>query len=67
MLEKKGKTPALYGEGIMKSVECTEEEVKLNTPVPTPYTVPYFSSSPPFFPQLSNPSAKGSMKMCQRK
>ena len=42
----------------MDSVGSTEEEVKLNTPVPVPYKLPSFSSSPPFFPQVSNPAAE---------
>ena len=41
----------------MESVGSYEEEVKLNTPVPANHIIPYSSSSPPFLPQASNPSA----------
>ena len=56
--EKDKNTAALYGELILESVGSPQEEVKLNTTVPAPYIIPYYFSSPPFFPQVSNLSAK---------
>ena len=59
MSEKEENTPALSGEVIMESFGSPEEEIKLNTPVPELHIIPYSSSYPPFFPQLSNPAAEG--------
>ena len=42
----------------MESVRIPKEEVKLNTPVTTPYIIPSSYSSTPFFPQVSNPAAE---------
>ena len=42
----------------MNSVGSPGEEVKLNTPVPVPHTIPFYSSPPPFFPKVSNPDAE---------
>ena len=61
MSEKEVNTPALSGEGIMDSVGSPEEEVKLNTPVPSPHIIPSSSSSPPFLPQVLNIAAKISL------
>ena len=41
----------------MESVESTQEEVKFNSPVPEPHTIPDSSLSPPFLEQISNPDA----------
>ena len=48
--EKEGNTTALSGEVTMESVGSPEEEVKLNTPVPTPHIITFSYSSPSFFP-----------------
>ena len=58
MSEKEGNIAALSGEVIMESVGSPEEEVKFNTLVPAPYITLSYSSYPPFFPQVSNPSVK---------
>ena len=50
LLEKEENTTDLSGEVIMESVRIPEEEVKLNTDVPTPHIIPFYYSSPPFFP-----------------
>ena len=42
----------------MDSFGSPEEEVKLNTPVPAPNIIPFYSSSPPLLPQVSKPSAE---------
>ena len=42
----------------MKSVGSTEEEGKLNCPVPKTHIIPTYSSFIPFLSQVSNPSAK---------
>ena len=34
-----------------------EEKVKLNTPVPAPHDVPYYSISPPLLSHVSNPDS----------
>ena len=41
----------------MESVGSPEDEGKLNTPVPEHHIIPISYSSPPFFPQISNPAA----------
>ena len=43
---------------MMDSVGSPEEEVKFNTPVPVPHIIPYYSSSPTFFPQVSSIASK---------
>ena len=42
----------------MESIGSPEEEVKLNTPLPAPHIIPFYYSSPTFFPQVSNPAAE---------
>ena len=50
--EKEINTTALSGEVITEPVKSPEEEVKLNTHVPTPYIILYSYLSPPFFPKV---------------
>ena len=49
---KEARKVPFSGEVIMESVGSPEEEIKLNTLLPIPHIIPYFSSSPPFFPQV---------------
>ena len=55
---KRRKKAVSYGEKIMESVRSPEEKVNLNTPIPAPHIIPFYSSYPIFFPQVSNPSSK---------
>ena len=50
--EKEGNTVAFSGEVIMESVGSPKAEIKLNTPISAPHTIPSSSSYPPFFPQV---------------
>ena len=52
VLENEGNTAALSGEVIMESVGSPEAEIKLNTPIHAPHTIPSYLSYPPFFPQV---------------
>ena len=65
--EKEGNTTDLSEEVIMESVGSPEEEFKWNTPVPEPHIIPFSSSYPPFFPQVSNSSSEEAKEMCQEK
>ena len=58
MYKNEGNTAALSRERIMESIGSPEEEVKLNTPLPAPHIIPFYYSSPTFFPQVSNPAAE---------
>ena len=55
--ENEVNTSALSGDVIMESVGSPEDEGKFNTPVPEHHIIPISYSSPPFFPQISNPAA----------
>ena len=46
----------------MESVGSTEEEFKLNTPVPAPHIIHFYPLSPPFFSQVSSIPANESKK-----
>ena len=65
--KKERNTTYLFIEVMMESVGSTEEEFKLNTPVPAPHIITSSSSSPPFFPQVSNTAAGEAKEMFQGK
>ena len=44
----------------MESVGIYKEEGNLNTHVPEPHTITYYSPSPHFLAQISNPAAESS-------
>ena len=45
----------------MEKVRSPEEEVKLNTPVPAPHTIPSYLLSPPLLKHVSTLSANISL------
>ena len=55
LLENEGNTAASSAEVIMEPVGITEEEVKLNNPLPSPYIIYSSYASPTFFMHASNP------------
>ena len=57
MLEKQVKPPGSYVGRITESVVSTNEEGKLNTPVPSTHTNYYYYYSPPSLSQVSNMDA----------